>query len=180
VPGIDGSHGAEFCQAIAWGCFAPSTILFGGFGSCFIRLNLQVIDQYCSSRCIRAIANLGISNYSQLLQAQTATGEQTTRWSVHGSYATFISNYNAEAATEARHLKDKLTTMLSSPVFLDSDDLYDLRNLLDAVVQSDVLVLLQTTNLLTRPWCLLEIYTTLRNNVPIVTVVVKGAFHILI
>ena len=76
----------------------------------------------------------------------------------------------------ATYLKDKLTTLLSSPVFLDSDDLADLRNLLDAVAESDVLVLLQTTNLLTRPWCLLEIYTALRNDVPIVTVAVKGAF----
>ena len=61
-------------------------------------------------------------------------------------------------------------------VFLDSDDLADLRNLLDAVAESDVLVLLQTTNLLTRPWCLLEIYTAILNGTPIVTVNVMGTF----
>ena len=176
VNGADEPDSADFCQAVAWGCFGPlvleGAMIFWLFSTWFV----QCIDQYLDLRCSRVISNQTVGSFSRITQAQTAGAEQTTRWSVQGRYAAFVSHYKAEAATEARHLKDKLTTLLSSPVFLDSDDLSDLRNLLDAVAQSDVLVLLQTTNLLTRPWCLLEIYTALLNNVPIVTIAVKGAF----
>jgi hypothetical protein len=176
VNGIDGPDGAKFCQALAWGCVGPLVLLNCGFSLLAFGLALQCIDQYLDLRCLRVLASPVVRVWYRAQQELTEGGERTTRWSVQGRYAAFVSHYKAEAATEARHLKDKLTTMLSSPVFLDSDDLADLRNLLDAVAQSDVLVLLQTTNLLTRPWCLLEIYTALRNDVPIVTVAVKGAF----
>ena len=58
----------------------------------------------------------------------------------------------AEAAADARQIKDKLTEALGAPVFIDSDDLQDLRQLQHQVTQSDVLVLFQTRGLLTRPW----------------------------
>ena len=38
------------------------------------------------------------------------------------------------------------------------------------VKQSDTLVLLLTENVLTRPWCLVELYTALKHAVPVVTV----------
>ena len=60
--------------------------------------------------------------------------------------------------------------MLQADVFLDSSDLTDLRMLYEQVHQSDVLVLLQTKGVLTRPWVILELYTALTNNVPIVCV----------
>lgn len=82
----------------------------------------------------------------------------------------------AEAAADARQIKDKLCEKLGAPVFIDSDDLMDLRKLQLQVTQSDVLVLFQTRNLLTRPWCLVEIFTALKNEVPIVAVCVAGAF----
>ena len=82
----------------------------------------------------------------------------------------------AEAAADARQIKDKLCEKLGAPVFIDSDDLMDLRQLQLQVTQSDVLVLFQTRNLLTRPWCLVEIFTALKNEVPIVAVCVAGAF----
>jgi hypothetical protein len=66
--------------------------------------------------------------------------------------------------------------MLRCDVFLDSDDLTDLSKLLQHVKESDVLLLFQTANLFTRPWCLLEVYAAVMHKVPIVTVNVKG-FH---
>jgi hypothetical protein len=87
-----------------------------------------------------------------------------------------MSHYKNEAAADARQVKDKLVEKLGAPVFLDSDDLMDLRNLCHQVAMSDVLVLFQTRNLLTRPWCLVEIYTALTEGVPVVAVCVAGAF----
>ena len=75
-----------------------------------------------------------------------------SRWNLGGQYAAFMSHYKQEAAADARHIKDKLVDKLGAPVFLDSDDLIDLRNLCHQVSMSDVLVLFQTQNLLTRPW----------------------------
>ncbi len=91
----------------------------------------------------------------------------------------FLSHYKDECASPARQMKTELTAELSklgtdAQVYLDSDDLRDLRRLLDAVKDSEVLVLLQTRHLLSRPWVLLEIYTAITNSVPIVTVQVQG------
>jgi len=54
-------------------------------------------------------------------------------------------------------VKDKLTNALSAPVFLDSDNLIELRNVLTHVKSSDCLVLLLTNEVFTRPWCVLEV-----------------------
>ena len=97
------------------------------------------------------------------------------RWPLQKTYACFLSHYKKEAATEARLCQMELEKLLGAPVFLDSDNLRDLRTLLNDVRESDVLVLLQTTNLLTRPWCLLEIVTAIDANVPIVAINVRGA-----
>ena len=62
-------------------------------------------------------------------------------------------------------------------VFLDSDDLKDLRELLVAVRESDCLLLFQSSGVLTRPWCLLEIYHAVLAHVPIITINVRvGCF----
>ena len=61
-------------------------------------------------------------------------------------------------------------------VFLDSDDLQDLRLLLEHVRSSDVLVLLQTRSVLERPWVILELYTAITHGVPIVALNVANAF----
>ena len=51
---------------------------------------------------------------------------------------------------------------------------FDLRALLGDVKDSEVFVLLQSAGVLTRPWCLLEIFTAITNQVPIVCVNVAG------
>ena len=75
---------------------------------------------------------------------------------------------------EARFLKKELQEMLGTEVFLDSDgactrfcietdgpsqlsDLRDLANLLNHVRNSQSLVILQSAEVLQRPWCLLEV-----------------------
>ena len=60
-------------------------------------------------------------------------------------------------------------------MFLDSDNLSDLRNLLQHVMQTKVLVLLQTKSVLTRPWVIMELYTAVTHDVPIVALNVMNA-----
>jgi hypothetical protein len=88
-----------------------------------------------------------------LAELARSRANRQARWKLLGQYAAFMSHYKTEAAADARHIKDKLVDKLSAPVFLDSDDLMDLRNLCHQVSMSDVLVLFQTRDLLTRPWC---------------------------
>jgi hypothetical protein len=100
-------------------------------------------------------------------------------WSVNKTYAAFLSHFKNEAAAEARVLKLELTRSLRTldeQIFLDSDNLTDLRNLLDDVEQSDVILLLYTEGVLSRPWCLLELDTAVKAKVPIIVVKVNNAF----
>ena len=92
-------------------------------------------------------------------------------WAVKKTYAAFLSHFKDQAAAEARILKTELVTSLRAredQVFLDSDDLSDLRDLLTAVQESDAMVLLYTKGVLQRPWCLLELQAAVNHNVPIV------------
>jgi Ca2+-binding EF-hand superfamily protein len=100
-------------------------------------------------------------------------------WSVSKKYAAFLSHFKNEAAAEARILKSDLVRTLRAredQIFLDSDNLSDLRELLNCVVESDALILIYTNSVLTRPWCLLELVTAVQNNVPIITVRAANVF----
>ena len=52
----------------------------------------------------------------------------------------------------------------------------DLRNLMDFVVDSDVLVLMLTDGVLTRPWCVVELYTALTRGVPVIFLNVNNSY----
>ena len=98
-------------------------------------------------------------------------------WLVKKKYAAFLSHYKGEAAAEARILKSELMRGLrvqDEQVFLDSDNLTDLRELLDHVKDSDVVVLMLTDAVLSRAWCLAELDTAVRANIPIVVLQVSG------
>ena len=56
----------------------------------------------------------------------------------------------------------------------DSDNLGDLRELISHVIDSDVVVLLQSEEVLNRPWCLLELYAAATAGIPIVSLVCSG------
>jgi len=90
-------------------------------------------------------------------------------------YACFLSHYKVEAGSDARYFNDLLHRMLQCRVFLDSAELDDLRKLFtEGLHQSDVVVLLCTKGLLTRPWCLLELYEARRYGIPVIPVVMSG------
>merc|ERR1712113_640369 len=76
---------------------------------------------------------------------------------------------------EALIKKDKsaLGHNLARPVFVDSEDLRDLRDLKRHVMQSHNLVLLLTNGVLRRPWCLIEIVTAMSYNVNFVPVEIQ-------
>ena len=81
-------------------------------------------------------------------------------WAVSKKFAGFLSHYKAEAAAEARILKNEIVRTLrtsSDKVFLDADNLSDLRMLLSNVKESDVFILMLTDGVLSRPWCLAEL-----------------------
>ena len=85
-------------------------------------------------------------------------------------FACFLSHFKVEAATEARWLQQQLEEALGQRCFLDSDDLVDLSKLKEHVCQSKVVLLLQTQNVMTRPYCILELTTAIDNCVPILGV----------
>ena len=80
-----------------------------------------------------------------------------------------------EAASDARYIHDMLRKMLLCPVYLDSSTLSDLRTLFtEGVHQSDCIVLLATKGVLTRPWCLLEIYEAGKKCIHVLPVGISG------
>ena len=70
--------------------------------------------------------------------------------------------------------QNTLQELIQKECFLDSDDLRDLRQLLVSVQNSDVLVILQSSDILLRPWCLLEMVAAIDAGVPIVAINVQG------
>ena len=85
-------------------------------------------------------------------------------------FAAFVSHMKAEASMEARFVQGELETAFGQRIFLDSDDLRTLSDLTTHVCESDVLVLVQSKSVLTRPYCLLELLTACQHGVPIVGV----------
>lgn len=101
----------------------------------------------------------------------------TTEWHLAAgqSYVCFLSHYKVEAGGDARYLKDALDAMLGKPAYLDSSTLADLRELFTSGVHaSEVLVLLLSPGILTRPWCLLEIREAMSMGKAIVLVQLTG------
>ena len=78
----------------------------------------------------------------------------------------------------ARLLQMELEKIFRRKVFLDSDDLKDLSQLaLHVTKDSDCLLLVQSAGVLTRPYCLLELYHAIEANVPIIGVNLRGQFR---
>jgi len=148
-------------------------------------LGLQSSDEVIIVMIAVAFVMLGLLTFTLLSESYVHILQQrmNKRWSVctidppyvhwkpDGIYACFLSHYKLEAASDARYMHDMLRKMLKAPVFLDSSALNDLRNLItEGVHKSDVLVLLVTKGVLSRPWCLLEILETSRKGIPVVLV----------
>lgn len=92
-------------------------------------------------------------------------------------YTAFLSHYKAECASTARYLHDLLQKMLGTEAYLDSSSLSDLRTLFDVGLRaSDTLVLLASRSVLTRPWCLLELWEASLAAIPVVVLDVHAGF----
>ena len=110
-------------------------------------------------------------------------GATMTKGEAPKKFAGFLSHFKHECGTEARLVQLQLKPILqrapictsTSDVFLDSDDLSDLRNLLNHVKETQVLVLLQSKGVLTRPWVIIELFTAITSGVPIVALNVQNA-----
>lgn len=112
---------------------------------------------------------------SRNFRGSTLMAPPCCNWPLQRTYACFLSHYKLEAASDARYLKDLLQRMMGAPVFLDSEDLVDLRDLFEKGVRcSDVLVVLCTTSIALRPWCLCEILEATRAGVPVIPVILEG------
>merc|ERR1719199_537593 len=101
------------------------------------------------------------------LEAAAARGRMsnppTCRWELRdgNKFINFLSHYKAEAGSDARYLSDLIRRMTGCPAYLDSADLVDLRALFnEGVHKTDVLVILATKSVFTRPWCLMEMWET--------------------
>merc|ERR1712046_379437 len=88
-----------------------------------------------------------------------------------------------EAGTEAALIRSEIENIIAgdpphlgnrfdTPVFLDSEDLRNVDELKTEVHNSHNLVLLLTHSILSRPWCLVEIVTAVRDRVAVVPVLV--------
>ena len=121
---------------------------------------------------------------AQALAATIARGRMrnppTTHWGTDSAYCTFLSHYKVEAGSDARYLSDLIRRMTGAPAYLDSTDLVDLRLLFqDGVHKTDAFVILATKGVLTRPWCLMEMWEAARHQIPIVLFpVVGGGFDL--
>ena len=74
---------------------------------------------------------------------------------------------------EARYLKEQLEGLLGgAEIFLDFDNLQSLRTLVQHVRESDVFVILLTAEVMSRPWCILEIHAAVSAGIPIVGVTI--------
>jgi len=100
------------------------------------------------------------------------------------NYLVFISHYKVEAGTEATLMQNDILQLiaedpglpghdLSSPVFLDTEDLRDLGLLKEHVKRSHNLLLLLTNGVLKRPWVLLELVTAVKNDVTVLPVEIQ-------
>jgi len=102
----------------------------------------------------------------------------------HSQHYIFLSHYKVEGGTEAALMRQELEQLLraehpavirgmESPIFLDSEDLESTDDILARVRSSSNLVLLLTSGVLTRPWCLIEIATAVRHGVEVIPVEVS-------
>ncbi|KAH9261108.1 hypothetical protein BASA81_000812 [Batrachochytrium salamandrivorans] len=94
-----------------------------------------------------------------------------------GETLCFLSHSKSDAAGTAMYLHSALAHKLqcdSHQIFLDSNSLVDLRDLASLVKQTKVLIVLQTGQVLQRPFCLVEMFAAVQYKIPIVPVIIEG------
>merc|ERR1719271_101214 len=111
------------------------------------------------------IAGFGIN---VLLLAGVALMKFAMRVVASKRYCLFLTHAKAGAGLFARRTKMLLRRLTNQPIFLDVDELGNLDNIA-FVVRSDTenLFVLLTQDTITRFWCVVEIVSAHKNNVPI-------------
>jgi len=111
------------------------------------------------------------------------------RGQVVDQHLLFLTHFKVEAGTEAalmrteieailRETEDHIAKDFNVPVFLDSEDLNNLSDLQERVRRTHFVVALLTQDVLTRPWCIVEIVTARASNVPVLLVSIdKSGFN---
>uniref|UniRef100_A0A7S4F2G1 TIR domain-containing protein n=2 Tax=Chrysotila carterae TaxID=13221 RepID=A0A7S4F2G1_CHRCT len=128
-----------------------------------------------ATACVAAAVALLFCLRRRSVSAQQVAKRRQCVLTPQRHFIAFLSHYKAEAGCEARYIKTMMEQVSGGRFFLDSSDLVDLRMLIeDGLQQSDCLVLLLTKGVLTRPWCLLEIWEAVKRDIPIVPIVVSG------
>lgn len=98
----------------------------------------------------------------------------------------FLSHHKLDGGTEAALLRqelelkikdDRRLLILEAPIFLDSEDLDSLETLIEHVQNSHNFVILLTNDVLTRPWCLVELVTAVKFGIPMLPVEVRKPGH---
>jgi hypothetical protein len=115
----------------------------------------------------------------QKLTLHTVSMEELTGFDDPREHHVFLSHFKMEAGTDAALIRHELVEALNEtqdcanlkvPVFLDSEDLQSLQDLMGRVKMSRNLAILLTDHVLTRPWVLAEIVTAVRNGVRVLPV----------
>jgi hypothetical protein len=118
----------------------------------------------------------------QELAAKASTTEDLLQMHEENGHLIFLSHFKVEAGSDAALMRKELTELLQEgqghlecgsfgvPVFLDSEDLANLDDLLGKVRSSRNLAILLTEKVLTRPWVLMEIVTAVRHGVEVLPV----------
>lgn len=144
------------------------------------------------------VVNMSASSTSMLTNRNTSTASASTnikRMSTEeikeAPLVTFLSHGKAEGGATARLMKLMLEQLLKAHtlpggsaqaadlpvtlnVFLDSDNLVSLSDLMNNIKQSMTVTLMLTQSTFYRPWCVCEIYTAFNSGMPIVPVEVLG------
>jgi len=99
--------------------------------------------------------------------------------SKQSTFAFFLSHHKSGAGNTARLMKLLLQLSLAKEsIFFDADDLQDLDLLFEAVKGSRCIVFLLSNDALTRPWVVGELVTAYQNGIPILPVILPGAFDL--
>eukprot|EP00964_Phaeocystis_antarctica_P008662 scaffold4690_cov64-Phaeocystis_antarctica.AAC.2 len=137
----------------------------------------SVLAVYQVYQSTRSAARAAAAEREAVIARGRLSHPPTTSWELRqgNRYCMFLSHFKEEAGSDARYLSDLIKRTTGCAAYLDSNDLVDLRALFsEGVHKSDVLVVLATKGVLTRPWCLLEMWEAAVNEIPIVLFPVVG------
>eukprot|EP00930_Biecheleria_cincta_P062713 TRINITY_DN4815_c0_g3_i1.p1 TRINITY_DN4815_c0_g3~~TRINITY_DN4815_c0_g3_i1.p1 ORF type:complete len:1748 (+),score=262.25 TRINITY_DN4815_c0_g3_i1:87-5330(+) len=108
-----------------------------------------------------------LSIVGMLLSLLVAGGVKVAQHYLKGGvYDVFVSHHKAAAALAARHIKTLLLSRYSMKVFLDVDELDNLDNLVFAIKETKQVIVVLTNEILSRPWCAVEVATAFSSHVP--------------